>query len=541
MSARKSKRRGIAPPPDTTTLLVSTAETSPLALADLPPLQPQRLAAWLLVAALVSGIGLMIPTVFAGPLVLDEHGTYWLVGESNPGTLWQRSLDYENIPPLSPWLQRQCCRVFGTSELSLRLLSMVSYWLAILAAYWLGRELLGPLGGGLAALVLAWHPEAVGEIRIARCYGLTLLLATLAFAVTIRWSRRPLGAHWAALWCALNIGLVWTHYLNAAVILAQVVWLAISFNWRSLHVWTLSAMALGGVIAASLPLVKPFFRMAVWGESFNFQSNTSLWSVIVPLWWLGLPVAWLLGRWVSPRSRQPDLSELPPVTWVLLLGLGLLPMLLAVGVCHGDLASLSNPRYRIGFVAPSACLLAACLMHQRSAGVAVLGVLISLTVGWTAHERWPWDLKRLGSPRAIEWKALAEYVGEHGRPDEPLFVQGGLGEGYLLPIMYLDPLFQDYVASRLGRFYLPQEHPRYGLPFLWGKSEDMVDHYEELLADRARSPEASLWVACATDTDLNRMSCQVFQEMLRREGYRPVDELSLPNAILVRYAHEPRP
>lgn len=536
----KSKRKTIPPPTETVTLLVTSAETVPL--ATLAPAATSLSPALLLSFALVSGAALMIPTVFAGPLVLDEHGTFWLVGENNPGTLWERSLNYENIPPLAPWLQRQSCRLFGVSELSLRLPSILSYWLSILAAYWLGRELLGPLGGGLAAVVMAWHPEAIGEIRIARCYGLTLLLATLAYGVTVRWCRKPSRAYWAVPWCLLNIGLIWTHYLNAAVIVSQVVWLLYSIRRSSLHVWTVVVLALGGVVAASLPLVAPFFRMAEWGQNFNYQSETSVWSVIIPLWWLGLPVAWLLGRGFAQRSSPTTaLASADPATWVLLLAWGLLPAVLAAIVCQGDLASLSNPRYRIGFVGPSACLLVACLMLRRSAAVATASVAAALLLGWAMTERYPWEMKRLGSPRAIEWRDMADYVEEHGQAGEPLFVQGGLGEGFLLPVFYLDPLFQDYVACRLGRFYLQTPHPRYGLPFLWGKSADMIAYYGELVRDQAQSSVNTLWVAAATDTDLNRASYRIFHEILTHEGYVPIDRRESPNAVLVRYAPAARP
>ncbi|HUQ71863.1 MAG TPA: glycosyltransferase family 39 protein, partial [Planctomycetaceae bacterium] len=464
---KSKKKRRIAPPPETETFLVSTAETMPLAVGALP--QSLWLPRCLLAFALLSGVGLMVPTMFAGPLVLDEYGTYWLVDVESPGTLLQRSLDYENIPPLTPYLQRQLCRLFGTSEFSLRLLSMLSYWLAIGAVYLLARDLLGRVEGGLAANVLAWHPEALGEIRIARCYGLTMVLSTLAFWITVRWSRKPLSL-WVIPWALVNVALIWTHYLNVSLIVAQGVWLLWSFRRGSLHVWTLCAIGFGAVVAATIPLLAPIFRIAVWGDSFNFQPEAPIWDVIVPMWWLGLPVAWLAGRWLMSRSHRPLLAIPNGSTMFLLFAWGLLPAILAAVVCQGDLSSLSNPRYRIGFVAPSACLLVACLVYRRTATVATASVLVALSLAWLMSPRWPWEMKRLGNPRAVEWQQMALDVEARGQAGEPLFVQGGLGEGFMVPSMFDDLLFQDYVACRMGRFYLKTDHPRYGLPFLWGKS-----------------------------------------------------------------------
>lgn len=532
----KKKRRTTAPP-ETATFLAATAETTPL------PVIGATEAAWwpmaLVAFALLSGVGLMIPTVFAGPLVLDEYGTYWLVGPENPGTLWQRSLDYENIPPLSPYLQRLLCQTFGTSELSLRLLSMLSYWLAIVAVYLLGRDLLGRMQGGLAAVVLAWHPEALGEIRIARCYGLTMVLSTLAFWVTVRWSRKPVSP-WILPWVALNAALAWTHYLNAGLIVAQSVWLLWSLRRSSLHAWTLCAIGFGTVIASTIPLMGPIFRIAAWGESFNFQPEAPVWEVIIPLWWLGLPTAWLIGRWLMSRSHRPALVVPNLSTIVLLLAWGLLPALLAAVLARGDLSSLSNPRYRIGFVAASACLLVACLSHRRTPAVATVSILLALTLGWCTAPRWPWEMKRLGNPRAVEWREMAFDIEEHGVPGEPIFVQGGLGEGFMVPTMYDDLVFQDYVACRMGRFYLKTEHPRYGLPFLWGQSRDLVEFYETLVREHAKSPHPTVWVASATDTDLNRSSFAGIHGILLRMGYRELDRKERPNTVLVHYANGSR-
>ncbi len=51
-----------------------------------PPLDAW--ARWILTLALLCGVGFMAPVLLRGgpPLALDEHGTYWLAGPSNPST-----------------------------------------------------------------------------------------------------------------------------------------------------------------------------------------------------------------------------------------------------------------------------------------------------------------------------------------------------------------------------------------------------------------------------------------------------------------------
>lgn len=537
-SKRHKPKKSIVTAPQTETLLCIGVDTATLPVYTLPksPWLPRVLLAF----ALLSGIGLMVPVVSAGALALDEHGTYWLVGPENPGTLWQRSLDYENIPPLSPLLQRQLCYLFGTNELSLRSLSILSYLLAIAAVYLLARELMDPIGASLAANILAWHPRVLGEVRIARCYGLTLLLATLAFWATLRWSRK-LDSWWLVPWVLLNSALLWTHYLNAPLVVAQVAWLI----WSCRHSSPPSLIALlagsACVMISAIPLFEPIVRIATWSASFSFQAEQPILRVIGPHWWLGLPAGCLVGQFWMARVPAERLAVPKASMVTLLLAWGLLPTVFAAIGCQGDLSSLANPRYRMGFYGPSACLLAALLCYRRSALAAVLSVAVALSLGWLLAPRLPWDLKRIGHQRDEEWRVMAQTVEQHGQDGEPVFVQSGLGEGFIVPIYFDDMLFQDYAACRMGRFYLKSDHPRFALPYLWDRSDKMVAFYEDLLRSFSQSDCSSLWIASATDTDLNRRSWADFEVLVRKWGYEEVRRHESANAVLIQYNRQSDP
>ena len=64
-------------------------------------------------------------------------------------------------------------------------------------------------------------------------------------------------------------------------------------------------------------------------------------------------------------------------------------------------------------------------------------------------------MKRLGQPQSYEWKDMAARIEDRGVAGEPIFVQSGLGESFLIPGFYLDPVFLDYAACRLGRLRCP--------------------------------------------------------------------------------------
>ena len=90
---------------DTASLAFPSVET----LEELPVFVPapnDRAHLLILLLALISGACLMLPMLNNVPLAMDDYGTYWIISDSNPLTLMERSLKYENIPPLSPLVRR---------------------------------------------------------------------------------------------------------------------------------------------------------------------------------------------------------------------------------------------------------------------------------------------------------------------------------------------------------------------------------------------------------------------------------------------------
>ncbi len=518
-------------------LLPARLATESAAAGSMTAAKSDRLAMALLLIAMISGIGLVIPMLTAGPLVLDEYGTYWIAGDG-PLTLWQRSLDYENIPPLAPALNRIFMNTFGESEWSFRLSSAVWFPLAILVSYFFGKEFRDPTFGGLCALVTAWNPVALGEIRIARCYSLTLLLSVVCCWAAVRWIRRPYHPYWALLWVLTSIAVVWTHYLNAAVVLATLVGICWRIPTRSIRgfVFLLIGILVFGLCFS--PLYTAILRMAEWGKYFGFQAESRFFETVSSIWWMGLPVG-LLVRYACqrcwPNVGENESRRISRVAWILLLGWGLAPTIAAVVLGHGELASLANPRYRTGFQVAAGCALVAILTNGLSAKASVTVIISAVIASWSVADHAPWRPKRLGTRQSNQWKEMALHVEKNGQPGEPIFVQSGLGEAFLLSALYEDLVLHDYVACRLGRMYLKTEHPRYGLPFRYDLNDSMLRFYIKLVSSIRETPHQSLWVAAATDTDLNEMSTLVFLDLVEQHGFKVVDRMENHDTMLVHF------
>lgn len=498
---------------------------------------------WILLAAILSGVGLSIPLLTAGPLVLDEYGTYWLADDRSPLSLWERSLNYENIPPLSPWIHRLSLRWLGESEWSFRLPSAVWYVLAIGMSYLMGREIRGPLHGGLCALVTAWHPTALGEVLIARCYAQSLFLSALCFWISLRWMKKPHSGICPLVWALAALALIWTHYLNAAVSGLTGLTLLMRFSQRSILA-TLSVIGAGiAVVCGCIPLFPAYERMSEWGQYFGFQASVPLEEAIPPIWWVGLPAGLIAGKILQLFDRSADQSQNSSFTRLSLLVLflwGFSPICVALAIRNGDFASLANPRYRIGFDVAGGCLLVLLVTQQwrtrqPSSLSAVGSVVVCLIASWMFSDHLPHEPKRLDARQSIQWKQLSEYIEQHGTEGELLFVQSGLGEGFLVPAFYDDHVFMDYSACRVGRLYLSTEHPRYALPFRWDSVSEMRAWFVKVLNTNKTAEHPAIWIVSATDTDLNRISLKYFQELAQFCRYEATHRIDLQDATLIRY------
>ena len=477
----------------------------------------------------------MSPLRDAGPLALDEHGSYWLIESDLPGTVLERSLGYAAIPPLSAWLEQPFLAVFGRSEFVFRLPSALCY-LACIGVTWLvAAQLADHHSAGLAAFLLAWHP-LLDEVRIARCYGLLMLLSAVLLWCTLRWRQQPQQWRWPIAWAVTAAALMWTHYV--ALPLIGVAWLTLLIPREAAGQPRIRFSAIAAASALSallcLPLLPAILRMREWSPFLNYMpEGQPWWKTIGPLWWAAFPAGLALTvilRRFGSATTIPLRRILLPAIWTLV------PLTCLLLLARGDMSSLANPRYQIPYAAGGAVLIAVALraLHSRvpvniAATIAVIGVT------WTLADARPWNLRRLGAPADAEWREAARHIEEVGVVGEPVFVQSGLIESWLAPELYQDELFLEYVGCRVSRFYLRTRHPRIGLPYFWNSAE-MRSQYREFMSWGYTTTE-TFWVAAATDTDLNRASLAGIEELARSSGFVATVENRGPNMTLLRYQH----
>jgi hypothetical protein len=497
----------------------------------------------LLALALILAVALNWPALVVDYLAIDEHVSFWIADRSSPSTLLNRSLNYSATPPLSFLLQRLCLDVFGRHEWALRLPAAASFLTAIIAVWWMGRRWMTPIAGGLAAILLATHPAAGHLAVAARPYSVGLLLAVLAMQCCAHLRRQPSSWPRRIAWIVVNLALVQTHYMFAALWAAEFVWLlwpdatprlsvtqfvacwsillllSLSiapgllrvWDHRQFLNWTTRTPALSDLGSLVLPVRWSLFRQPVW------------WGVtVLPILWQVVagrrsPNQWLdIEQWARTRAfvLRVTICFVIPVGGLWLLGRYWIPSVAAerylviytpaVAVCIGGVLATLR-----GKVAP---------IIAMSALVLLQGFLPRLV---RAHERW--------DQASAEWEEAGRFITGRGVSGHLVLVASGLTEMTLVPVYLDDPVFHDYVSCRLGRMYLKGFHTRLSLPMLPGSwdSETQRFYRQQIVSachgktwpNGTKSPPGGvIWLVAATDTDLLRDTAAEAESLLKTAG-----------------------
>lgn len=187
-------------------------------MSALPPAMttPERKAGWreaLLVLALFAlALGLRLYDLTGESLWYDETYSVWtaMMDIGSPRVLWEMKVEF----PAYYWLLHVWVRLFGASDLSVRLMGAILGALTVLPVYALGRRLFDRPTGAIAALLLAVNPYHIWysqEVRMHAAATLCVASSLVAFWRLLRGGRWP----W---WLAHLLLTALTFYLHSYVV-----------------------------------------------------------------------------------------------------------------------------------------------------------------------------------------------------------------------------------------------------------------------------------------------------------------------------------
>jgi mannosyltransferase len=307
-------------------------------------------------------------------------------------------------------------QLLGTSELVLRLPSIIAMAGAVAAAAELGRRLFNPMVGLLAGLFLAVLPNTSRYAAEARPYAFACLFSVLAvlLLITALNRRRPLA--WAGYGCAVAL-LGLSHIVALTTLVAHAVLVAAHRHDRA---WGRLVAAWAGTLAAVGVLLLP---LAVLGTG---QQDTQLaWVDPVtmgslyraPGYIVGAdPTAWLLiGLAVTAAWR-------PTYQVVHLVVLGLAP-LVVIGLVSVLVTPMWVARYLLVVLAPLAILAAAAVAGRMPARVpAATAVRLLVILALAACTALPDQQRVRGSTpkNGPDYRGIAAVVDRHQLPGDAI-------------------------------------------------------------------------------------------------------------------------
>lgn len=141
-------------------------------------------------------------------------------------------------PPLAYVLFWAWSQAVGTSELAVRLLSVMAGTIGIPALYALGVRLRGRYVGLIGALLWTVHPYLIWHAQDARNYALWSTLSALALWLALRALVRRRALDWG-LYVLAAVAAAYTYYLELFVLLALNVFVFVAYwrRWQLLRQW----------------------------------------------------------------------------------------------------------------------------------------------------------------------------------------------------------------------------------------------------------------------------------------------------------------
>ncbi len=391
-----------------------------------------------LIAAVALGIRWTIAT--GDSLWLDERHTAWTVADGLTQVAGRAADGNQN--PLFFWLTWVSVRLFGQSELSLRLVSILAGTGLVGVAGWLtwrgSKSLLGVL---VTCLIIALDWRFVFYGTEARPYALMQLLGLLhagLFVHLVGWLPSPeknrlkgrltQPTKWSAL-TLLSIALFYCHLMSIWLFVAEAItlWVVGKFLFRDdsqkdhVHLFfkplLLSfAAAITGCLPGILSLAQVLGRKSNWAD-LSSPARVLAETQEPLLFWLALPLGLLLVGGLTKKflgstetseqeNSQRNRLSLFVFTWAIT------PIVAVAGVHYLQIAPLALFRYTV--IGTPAFAIFAGMMVGRTPGIALKTVAVGI-IAWSSYtndeiSRQLVDRQTLPVLRHEDWASLTQTV-----------------------------------------------------------------------------------------------------------------------------------
>ena len=270
------------------------------------------------------------------PLRLDETGSYWQIYKGFSEILArQGSLSF----PAYSYILWFSTKIIGTSEIALRLPSILAMMGAVYLLYLAAREIFERDIAFIAAVIFCLDPIVIFAAIDVRPYAFGVLATNAAILELLRLR------HSSSIWLAALFGLtaasiVWFHFLFG-VILPALILCFIAFKFRDRKTfWKQFSVAFAAFVLAFLPVIPGLMNMFRTGKTHVYEPAPGFSELLSTLesGWLFFFVcatgfvAFLIH---AARLQRDSFNRFEGWLFLLCASLGLLPILILYGVSAG--------------------------------------------------------------------------------------------------------------------------------------------------------------------------------------------------------------
>ena len=250
---------------------------------------PISLSEWFVISAASIAIITYVCFGIGRSIWLDEANSILIAAKSYPGLI--DALAKDGNPPVYYFILKAVMTLGGSSEIALRLPSVLAYLCGIAAVYRLASLRYDRDVCFLSAAFFAMSPVAGRQAQNARMFTLLALITTVSTISFFRIenadtrTRRSLALHGAI--AALGL---FTHYWFCFVLLAQALWIA--WHWKEWAIRDLCLLAAFSCLPFLLWL--PIFMEQLGNASASWQQ--------VPTWHQLVDAVWR-NFWIGPYEN----------------------------------------------------------------------------------------------------------------------------------------------------------------------------------------------------------------------------------------------
>jgi len=184
----------------------------------------------ILLPIVLFGIFLRLYKLDAQSLWMDEVATV-IYSKFPLSQITDRIAHYQNSPPFHYVAVNIFIRLFGESELIVRLPSVITGFLSIILVYFLGKELFGKTEGIISSLLLTVSPVHVFYSQEARTYSFFIFFMLGSFYFLIRALKTGKLLNWLFFIIFTSLA-THTHYFSAFFIVSEVILVIFVLLWK---------------------------------------------------------------------------------------------------------------------------------------------------------------------------------------------------------------------------------------------------------------------------------------------------------------------